>query len=70
MGAPVPHPKFQLFQDGRGHYRFRLTAPNSEALFESEVYATKAGCRRGIHAVREHAAGAAYEDLTEEPEGR
>lgn len=67
MSARVPHPKFQIFQDGRGHFRFRLTAPNSEVIATSEAYATRAGCRRGIHSVREHSAGAEVEDLTERP---
>lgn len=67
MSESAAHPKFQIFQDGRGHFRFRLTAPNSEVIAVSEAYATRAGCRRGISSVREHAAGAAVEDLTEGP---
>lgn len=64
MSDSVPHPKFQIFQDARGHYRFRLTAPNSEVIASSEAYATRQGCRRGIHAVRENAVEAGLEDLT------
>jgi hypothetical protein len=66
MAETVSHPRFEMFQDARGQYRFRLTAPNSEALFQSEAYATKAGCRRGVQAVREHSAGAGFLDLTED----
>lgn len=65
MSESVPHPKFQIFQDARGHYRFRLTAPNSEVIASSEAYTTRQGCRRGIRAVRENAGEAALEDLTE-----
>lgn len=65
MSESVPHPKFQIFQDARGHYRFRLTAPNSEVIASSEAYTTRQGCRRGIRAVRENAAEAGLEDLTE-----
>lgn len=65
MSDPVPHPKFQIFRDARGHYRFRLTAPNSEAIATSEAYTTRQGCRRGIRAVRENAGEAGLEDLTE-----
>jgi hypothetical protein len=65
MSASIPHPKFQIFRDGRGHYRFRLTAPNSEVVVTSEAYATRSGCRHGIRAVRETAAEAGIEDLTE-----
>lgn len=65
MSESVPHPKFQIFQDARGHYRFRLTAPNSETIASSEAYTTRQGCRNGIRAVRENAAEAGLEDLTE-----
>lgn len=67
MPERASHPKFQIFRDGRGHFRFRLTAPNSEVIATSEAYATRAGCRRGIRSVREHAGGAQVEDLTEPP---
>jgi uncharacterized protein YegP (UPF0339 family) len=65
MSDSVPHPKFQIFQDARGHYRFRLTAPNSEVIASSEAYTTRQGCRRGIRAVRENADEAGLEDMTE-----
>lgn len=65
MSDSVPHPKYQIFRDARGHYRFRLTAPNSEVIATSEAYTTKQGCRRGIRAVQENAAAADVEDLTE-----
>ena len=65
MSDRTPHPKFQIFRDGFGQYRFRLTAPNSEVVATSEGYTTKQGCRRGIQAVRQSAAEAEVEDLTE-----
>jgi hypothetical protein len=65
VSDPSPHPKFQIFRDSRGHYRFRLTAPNSEVIATSEAYTTKQGCRRGIRAVRDNAGAAEVEDLTE-----
>ena len=65
MSDPIPHPKFQIFRDGFGQYRFRLTAPNSEVVATSEGYTTKQGCRRGIQAVRQSASDADVEDLTE-----
>lgn len=65
MSDSPSHPKFQIFRDVRGHYRFRLTAPNSEVIAVSEAYTTKQGCRRGIRAVRDSAGAAAVEDLTE-----
>lgn len=65
MSDSLPHPKFQIFRDSRGQYRFRLTAPNSEVIASSEAYTTKQGCRRGIRAVRDNAATAPVEDLTE-----
>jgi hypothetical protein len=65
MSDSVPHPKYQIFRDARGHYRFRLTAPNSEVIAVSEAYTTKQGCRRGIRTVQDNAAAADVEDLTE-----
>lgn len=65
MSDSIPHPKFQIFRDGFGQYRFRLTAPNSEVIATSEGYTTRQGCRRGIQAVRQSASEAEVEDLTE-----
>ena len=50
------NPKFELFQDRMGDYRFRLKARNGQVVAVSENYATKAACEDGIESVRKNAA--------------
>lgn len=51
-GAKAKCPKFELYTDKRGHYRFRLRAANGKIIAASEGYTTKAGCLAGIESVR------------------
>ena len=51
----VTHPKFELYQDKAGEYRFRLKARNGEIIAVSEGYTTKANCENGIESVRKNA---------------
>ena len=61
-GQDAPNPKFQLFQDRAGDYRFRLTARNGKFIAVSEAYATRAACEHGIQSVRKNAEEAAFEE--------
>ena len=55
-GFPVlSHPKFEMYQDKAGAYRFRLKARNGQIIAVSEPYAAKAGCLHGIESVRRNA---------------
>lgn len=56
--------KFELYQDGRGEYRFRLKAGNGEIIAVSEGYKSKAGALNGIESVRSNAADATLDDQT------
>ncbi len=47
-------PKFEVFTDKSGKYRFRLKAKNGEIIATSQGYASKAGCMKGIESVREN----------------
>jgi uncharacterized protein YegP (UPF0339 family) len=59
--------KFQLYEDRKGEYRWRLRARNGEIIADSnEGYSRKASCKHGIDLVREQAASAVVEDQTEE----
>ncbi len=60
----VTNPKFELYADKRGEYRFRLKARNGEIIATSEGYASKAACENGIESVRKNAVDA--EVVTEE----
>ena len=51
----VTNPKFEIFTDKRGEYRFNLKARNGEIIGSSEGYKAKAGCRNGIESVVKNA---------------
>ena len=54
-GKRVTNPKFELFQDRSGAYRFRLKARNGGVIAVSEGYSTKAACCGGMESVRRNA---------------
>lgn len=49
------NPKFEIYNDKKGEFRFRLKARNGEIIAVSEGYVAKAGCMNGIESVRENA---------------
>ncbi len=51
----MAEPKFEVYIDSKGEYRFRLKAPNGEVIAVSEGYTTKANCMNGIESVRKNA---------------
>ena len=51
----VTNPKFEVYQDKAGEYRFRLKARNGEIIAVSEGYKAKASCMNGIESVRKNA---------------
>jgi uncharacterized protein YegP (UPF0339 family) len=51
----VKHPKFELYQDNAGEYRFRLKARNGEVIAVSEGYVKKDSCLNGIESVKKNA---------------
>lgn len=53
--STLSHPKFEVFQDKAGKYRFRLKATNGHIIATSEGYSTKSGCLKGIESVRNNA---------------
>lgn len=55
LTLPAPKekfPKFELYADKRGYFRFRLKAANGKIIAVSEGYTTKAACLSGIESVR------------------
>lgn len=54
----LTHPKFEMYQDKAGEYRFRLKARNGEIIAVSEGYTAKAGCLNGIESVQKNAGDA------------
>ena len=51
----VKHPKFEVYTDKAGEYRFRLKARNGEVIAVSEGYKSKDGCFNGIESVKKNA---------------
>lgn len=57
------NPKFEVYIDKKGEYRFRLKATNGQVIATSEGYKAIAGCIKGIESVKKNAADA---KITEE----
>lgn len=51
-------PKFEVYRDAAGQFRFRLKAQNGEIVLASEGYTAKASCEHGISSVRKNAVNA------------
>ena len=51
----VKHPKFVIYTDKAGEFRFRLKARNGEIVATSEGYKTKTSCLNGIESVKKNA---------------
>lgn len=49
------NPKFELYKDKAGEFRFRLKASNGEIVATGEGYRAKAGCQKGIASVKKNA---------------
>ena len=50
--APARNPRFEIYRDRAGAWRFRLRARNGAVVASSEPYAGRAGCENGIQSVR------------------
>ena len=51
----ISNPKYEVFADKAGEFRFRLKARNGEIIAASEGYKAKASCLNGIESVKNHA---------------
>ena len=51
----VTHPKYELYEDKGGEYRWRLKARNGEPIGKSEGYKAKASAVNGIESVGKNA---------------
>lgn len=59
----VTNPKFEVYTDRGGEFRFRLKARNGEVIAASEGYKAKVSCLNGVDSVRRNAPDAAVEKL-------
>jgi len=56
--------KFEVYQDKRGEFRFRLKAGNGQVIASGEGYTTKKACMNGIASIRKNAPDAKLDDQT------
>ena len=56
------NPKFELYIDKAGEFRFRLTATNGQTIATSEGYKTKVNALNGIDSVKKNAPDAPTEE--------
>ncbi len=61
----MKHPKFEIYKDKAGEFRFRLKAKNGEIIATGEGYTTKANCKNGVNSVMKNAVDA---EIVEEVE--
>lgn len=52
------NPKFEIYKDQKGEFRFTLKAKNGQIIVVSEGYKAKASCKNGIESVRKNAVDA------------
>ena len=57
--AREKHPKFEVYTDKAGEFRFRLKATNGQIIASSEGYKALASCLNGVESVRKNAPDAA-----------
>ena len=51
----LKHPKFEVYTDKAGAFRFRLKARNGQIIGVGEGYKKKASCLNGIESVKKNA---------------
>jgi len=57
------HPKFEVYQDKAGEYRFRLKATNGQIVATGEGYKSKPSCLNGIESIKKNAPEAKVEKI-------
>ena len=62
----LTHPKFEVYKDKAGEFRFRLKAKNGENIGKSEGYKRKDSCLNGIASVGKNAPDAKIEEPKED----
>jgi len=61
---PLTNPKYEIYLDKGGEFRFRLKASNGEIIAGSQGYTSKVNCKNGIESIRNNAPDATIEDET------
>ncbi len=53
--ATEKNPKFEIYKDKAGEFRFRLKAANGQIIAVGEGYKALAGCKNGIESIKKNA---------------
>ncbi|MCQ2494235.1 MAG: YegP family protein [Lachnospiraceae bacterium] len=61
--AEEKNPKFEVYVDKAGEFRFRLKAKNGEIIATGEGYKALAGCKNGIESIRKNAPDAEIKEV-------
>ena len=56
------HPKFEVYVDKAGEFRFRLKATNGQIIATGEGYKAKKSCLNGIESIRKNADSEIFEE--------
>ena len=56
--ATEKNPKFEIYKDKAGEFRFRLKTSNGQIIATSEGYVKKDSCKNGIESVKKNAVDA------------
>ena len=56
--ATEKNPKFEIYKDKAGEFRFRLKASNGQIIAASEGYVKKDSCKNGIESIKKNAVDA------------
>ena len=59
----IAHPKYELYKDKGGEFRFRLKATNGQIIAVSEGYKTMRSCKNGIASVQKNAVDSVIEKI-------
>ena len=59
--ATEKHPKFEVYKDKAGEFRFRLKATNGQIIATGEGYKALASCLNGVESIRKNAPDAKIE---------
>ena len=61
--AAVKHPKYEVYVDKKGEFRFRLKARNGQIIAIGEDYTTLRKCLNGVASVKKNAPDSPIVDL-------
>ena len=62
-GEPARPGFFEVYEDAKGEYRFRLKAANGQTIAVSEGYTTRSACLNGVESVQRSSVGAEIKEI-------